>query len=236
MDINIASRYYKYRDDEDLAFIAHCTHEQLAPLVSYLTIDRDGKPRLAETLTNNPEFKANKHNFSRAWQAICTELQTYGNSTALNIVTRKGAAYKDIVQFTAKSVGCAIDKQSDVQTLEQAIVAKVLELQMDKMTQAEREAFIKTMKNDYQVNNIDPLKWTVRDFSVISGVLAGAFGGAAAAGAMLLPRALLFSSPLGLVGGLFSAMVEGPALRVTLPCVIHITMLREFHRHGNPFN
>ncbi len=65
--------------------------------------------------------------------------------------------------------------------------------------------------------------------------LAGAFGGAAAAGAMLLPRALLFSSPLGLVGGLFSAVVEGPALRVTLPCVIHITMLREFHRHGNPF-
>ncbi|WP_323921409.1 DUF3944 domain-containing protein [Aeromonas caviae] len=69
MDINIASRYYKYREDEDLAFIAHCTHEQLAPLVSYLTIDRDGKPRLAETLTNNPEFKANKHDFSRAWQA-----------------------------------------------------------------------------------------------------------------------------------------------------------------------
>lgn len=31
-------------------------------------------------------------------------------------------------------------------------------------------------------------------------------------------------------------VVEGPALRVTLPCVIHITMLREFHRHGNPFN
>lgn len=63
MDMNIASRYYKYREDEDLAFIAHCTHEQLAPLVSYLTIDRDGKPRLAETLTNNPEFKANKHDF-----------------------------------------------------------------------------------------------------------------------------------------------------------------------------
>lgn len=38
MDINIASRYYKYREDEDLAFIAHCTHGQLAPLVSYLTI------------------------------------------------------------------------------------------------------------------------------------------------------------------------------------------------------
>ncbi|MGL4936293.1 DUF3944 domain-containing protein [Shewanella sp.] len=234
MDINIASRYYKYREDDDLAFIAHCTHEQLAPLVNYLTIDSDGKPRLAETLTNNPEFKANRHDFSRAWQAICTELQTYGNSTALNIVTRKGAAYKDIVQLTAKSVGCSFEKHSDVPTIEQAIVAKVMKLQMDKMTQAERQAFIKTMKNDYQVNNFDPLKWTGRDFSVISGVLAGAFGGAA--GAMLLPRALLFTSPFGIIGGLFSAVVEGPALRVTLPCVVHITMLREFHRHGNPFN
>ena len=74
---------------------------------------------------------------------------------------------------------------------------------MDKMTQAEREAFIKTMKNDYQVNNIDPFKVDGQDFSVISGVLAGAFGGAAAAGAMLLPRHYYFLVHLGLVGGLF---------------------------------
>ena len=41
----------------------------------------------------------------------------------------------------------------------------------------------------------------------------------------------------GLVGGLFSAVVEGLCTASHLPCVIHITTCCvEFHRHGNPFN
>lgn len=47
-----------YRIDPDLAFIGQCSNEDLGLLVSVLTHDsKDGKKRLAESLTTSPEYQ-----------------------------------------------------------------------------------------------------------------------------------------------------------------------------------
>ncbi len=47
-----------YRIDPDLAFIGQCSNEDLGLLVSVLTHDsKDGKKRLAESLTASPEYQ-----------------------------------------------------------------------------------------------------------------------------------------------------------------------------------
>ena len=231
MDFNIFGEYFKYREDDDLVFLSHCTHDQLRPLVHYLTRDSDGALRFNETLTGNPKFKNNQNNYQVVWKEICTELQTFGNYTPLNILTRKGALYKEILFFTADAVGCSVGKDGDARAVEKEIVAKVMKLQMESMSQVERDDFIKIMHDIYKVSDVSPLKWSDRDYGLFSGILAGSSGMPAILGFSFLPR-------LFFLGSLFLNVLleDGAALRVTLPCVIHIAMLREFHLHGNPFN
>ncbi|NSM24248.1 DUF3944 domain-containing protein [Shewanella sp. ZOR0012] len=234
--MDFVKRNYMYREDDDLQFLSLCTHKQLTPLVKYLTKDKTGKLRTTETLTTNPRFKKNKHDLALVWQEICAELQTFGNSTVMNLITGKGGTYLNLLQYTARSIGCSVsakDKDSAL-AIEKAIVAKVMKLQLDKMTQADRSAFVERMSKDYQCKIDNALDWSSKDFAIVSRVLASAFGGAAV-GAALLPRVLMTYSPMGVLGGIFSIFADAPNVNVTLPCVIHIAMLRELRRNDNPF-
>ncbi|TWU69652.1 hypothetical protein AYI74_04315 [Shewanella algae] len=232
--MDFVKRNYQYRDDSDLAFLELCSHEQLAPLVTYLTKDKAGKLRVTETLTSNPKFKKNRHDLTLVWREICAELQTFGNSTVFNLITGKGDIYRKVLLSTAKSIGCQVAAEDKTHAIEKGIVAKVMALQLEQMTQAERSAFIRRMNKDYQCKIDNALDWSNRDFAIVTHVLASAFGGAV--GVMLLPRLLMFTSPLGAIGGLVGAYADAPNTSVTLPCIIHIAMLRELIRNENPFN
>ena len=232
--MDFVKRNYLYREDDDLQFLSLCSHKQLTPLVKYLTKDKTGNLRTTETLTTNPRFKKNKHDLTLVWKEICAELQTFGNSTVLNLLTGKGETYRNLLQYTARSIGCSVAAKDSALVIEKAIVAKVMKLQLDKMTQADRSAFVDRMSKDYQCKIDNALDWSSRDFAIVSRVLASAFGGAAV-GAALLPRVLMISSPMGVLSGIFGAFVDAPNVNVTLPCVIHIAMLRELRRNDNPF-
>ncbi len=65
-----------YRIDPDLAFIGQCSNEDLGLLVSVLTHDsKDGKKRLAESLTTLPEYQLFYPDHQKYWPAICAELR-----------------------------------------------------------------------------------------------------------------------------------------------------------------
>lgn len=233
--MDFIKRNYQYREDGDLAFLGLCSHEQLAPIVKYLTKDKAGESRVTETLTSNPKFKKNRHNLALVWQEICAELQTFGNSTVFNLVTGKGESYRNILLLTAKSIGCQVDTKAKTHLIEKAIVAKVMALQLELMTQEERSAFISRMSKDYQCKIDNALEWSSKDFAIVTRVLASAVGGAAV-GIALLPRLLMLASPLGALSGFVSVFADAPNTSVTLPCIIHIAMLRELRRNENPFN
>lgn len=139
-----------YRNDPDLNLLGQCSNEELQLLISILTTDpRDGDTRWTESLTGTPEFRLLAPDHRRYWQLIAAELQRYGANTLASLVRLgQGVTYREILVDVCDKLDVNYNQKSTTETIELALLMKVLEKSLDQMSPEELAAFSHNMHLD----------------------------------------------------------------------------------------
>ncbi|MEZ8353191.1 DUF3944 domain-containing protein [Vibrio splendidus] len=233
-----------YRKDKDLEpLLRYADNEMLGVLVKYLTTDKDGKTRYAETLTSDKQFKAAKDNYQQVWQLIAGELQHFGGDTLVNLFRRSGVEYREILTDVCKKLKIKTDYKADTVKIEQALLAKLFADSWEKMSDSERDALREELKIDASLTSSAALTAIIAAIRmggfmsyqvamIVANAVAKALLGrgltlAANAG---LARAIgVFAGPIGIAITVLLTIpaISGPAFRVTLPAVVQIAAMRQ---------
>jgi len=205
-------------------------------------------------LARQAEFESNVrsavNDYPRIWQLIAAELQTYGGHSVMNLVRRGGTAYHEIVEDCAEHLDAKFAKKATIEQLEQALLLALFSQSLAKMSATEKQLFTQQMEQQHQWDVSFPAGWQTRDWLLLSIYLASVApqqykaqswwstgaGLLLGLGSSPLPiKALKFlgkrvapkliTGPVGFAA-LTALSFMGPAYRVTLPCVVHIAMLR----------
>ena len=236
-----------YRNDPDLNLLGQCSNDELQLLVSILTTDpRDGDTRWTEGLTSTPEFRLLAPDHRRYWQLIAAEFQRYGANTLASLVRLgQGVTYREILVDVCDKLDVNYNQKSTTETIELALLMKVLEKSLDQMTPEELAVFSRNM--DLDLTNPTPqliliaVQAAIRTSSLaalelatmLSASVITSLGGIATRGTVVVAsRALsVLAGPLAIA--LSSAWmisdVAGPAYRVTIPACIIVSWLRQQH-------
>ncbi|MDK9365181.1 MULTISPECIES: DUF3944 domain-containing protein [Enterobacteriaceae] len=236
-----------YRNDPDLNLLGQCSNDELQLLVSILTTDpRDGDTRWTEGLTSTPEFRLLAPDHRRYWQLIAAEFQRYGANTLASLVRLgQGVTYREILVDVCDKLDVNYNQKSTTETIELALLMKVLEKSLDQMTPEELAVFSRNM--DLDLTNPTPqliliaVQAAIRTSSLaalelatmLSASVITSLGGIATWGTVVVAsRALsVLAGPLAIA--LSSAWmisdVAGPAYRVTIPACIIVSWLRQQH-------
>lgn len=236
-----------YRNDPDLNLLGQCSNEELQLLVSILTTDpRDGDTRWTESLTSTPEYRLLAPDHRRYWQLIAAELQRYGANTLASLVRLgQGVTYREILVDVCDKLDVNYNQKSTTETIELALLMKVLEKSLDQMTPEELASFSRNMHLD--LTNPTPqliliaVQAAIRTSSLaalelatmLSASVITSLGGIATWGTVVVAsRALsILAGPLAIA--LSSAWmisgITGPAYRVTIPACIIVSWLRQQH-------
>lgn len=139
-----------YRNDPDLNLLGKCSNEELQLLVSILTTDpRDGDTRWTESLTSTPEYRLLAPDHRRYWQLIAAEFQRYGANTLASLVRLgQGVTYREILVDVCDKLDVNYNQKSTTETIELALLMKVLEKSLDQMSPEELAAFSHNMHLD----------------------------------------------------------------------------------------
>ncbi|WP_462215083.1 YaaW family protein [Klebsiella variicola] len=236
-----------YRNDPDLNLLGQCSNDELQLLVSILTTDpHDGDTRWTEGLTSTPEFRLLAPDHRRYWQLIAAEFQRYGANTLASLVRLgQGVTYREILADVCDKLDVNYNQKSTTETIELALLMKVLEKSLDQMTPEELAVFSRNMYLD--LTNPTPqliliaVQAAIRTSSLaalelatmLSASVITSLGGIATWGTVVVAsRALsVLAGPLAIA--LSSAWmisdIAGPAYRVTIPACIIVSWLRQQH-------
>ena len=237
----------KLRQDDDLLpLIRKCSNDELDNLVGYIT----QKGGVSCQLKYIKSYKTHYLDHFKYVDEIAAEIQKFGGNTIFNIMRKgKGACYKNIVCDVAARLKVKFNKEDDIDFIEQQILLKVLELSWGKMKDNEKEALLKGIMEDTGAADLSgDFPKALITAAVIAGgavvsyrlalLVANAVarltlekGISVAAGAMLSRWVSIFAGAIGIgITAIWTAFdVAGPAFRVTIPCVLHIAMLRQLH-------
>ncbi|EGT0635598.1 MULTISPECIES: DUF3944 domain-containing protein [Enterobacteriaceae] len=236
-----------YRNDADLHLLGQCSNEELQLLISILTTDpRDGDTRWTESLTSSPEYRLLAPDHRRYWQLIAAELQRYGANTLMSMARfGQGVVYREILEDVCKKLDVNYNTKSATETIELALLMKVLEKSLSQMTQEELSAFSRTMQLD--LTNPTPqliimaVQAAIRTSSlaalelatVMSAGIITSLGGIATWGTVVVAsRAMsVIAGPvaIALSSAWMISDITGPAYRVTIPACMIVAWLRQQH-------
>lgn len=234
-------------DEDLLPLLRRCSSSELDNLVGYIT----GKGGVSCQLKNLEIYKENFPNHSKYADEIAAEIQKFGGNTIFNILRKgKGALYSQIACDVASRLKIKTDKNADIEEIETKILLKVLELSWDKMSPEEKASFFKGIISEtgnYEAGSDFPEQLIhgalIAGGTIITYRLSVAIASAIAritlergitlAVETALARwASIFTGAIGL--GITAAWtifdVAGPAFRVTVPCVLHVAMLRQLYK------
>lgn len=228
--------------DTDLVpLLRKCTNEDLDPLVQYIL----QKGWLTSGLELTDVYKSNQPNHTVYADEISSEIQRFGGHTFANWFRGgKGASYKDIVCAVAQRLKVNFNENREIEVIEEQILLKVLEKAWEKMTEKEKAELLKASGSKTKIpSGAFPVAVFITIFR------AGGFKSyvlmytiASAVSRMIIGRGLLpltnvvlgryMAVLVGPIGWAVTAIwgafdLGGPAYRVTIPCVIHIAMLRQ---------
>jgi uncharacterized protein YaaW (UPF0174 family) len=221
-----------------IKFLEHCTNEELAPLVKILTDSSTSK------LDSKDEYKEHYPNHQKYVYEIIDDYEKFGGNTFANMWRGYGVGYSEILEDVCKQMKVNMSDGASLNTMELALVTKMTEEAVEKMTPEELEEFAK---------GINP---KATDFSkqavLIVARLAIKQAGFTAyklltkliyiIGTKILGKTVpfvvyqtstkwlgAFAGPVGLAlttaWTLFD--IAGPAFRVTIPATIYIASLRQ---------
>lgn len=132
-----------YREDKNLAILAHCTNEELGLLVDLICKGASS----TEELSTSRVFERYFPNHKRYWKKIAEEIQRFGGNSVANIVRGSGVLYKNICFDVAKHLKIPCNKNDPIEDIEDAIMNRMLEKSLQLMTKAEQEIHIKQWRS-----------------------------------------------------------------------------------------
>lgn len=233
-----------YRHDPDLEFLDSLSSEELNDLVYILTHNKDGEPRLTESLTQEDNYKKHYPDHKQYWKEIATEIQCFGGNTFVNMFRGGGVPYKEILCDVCDKMKVNYNKDSSTKKIEQNLLMKILEDALEKMSAEEIAKLGKELGLEntskltsqgltaiflsvFRAGGFKSYQLTV---IIVNAVLTAIFKrGLTLGGNVLLTRtASILTGPIGwIITGLWTMVdIAGPAYRVTIPAVIQIAYLR----------
>lgn len=230
-------------DNDLIPLIRKCSNDDLDPLVFYIT----KKGGITSQLDHTDVFKKHSPNHKMYADEIAAEIQNFGGHTISNVGRRgKGVPYKEIVSDVAKRLKVNFNKKREVEFIEQQIRLKVLETAWEKLGDEEKRKFMDGLGEEYKSMPIPkyflmsviqsligrggfvPYNLAVIVANAVASQLRGR-GLLLGANAAFLRYIGTFAGPIGwAITGIWTLVdIASPAYRVTIPCVLHLDMLRQ---------
>lgn len=213
--------------------------EDLEILVEYL------KTKLSETLTIHESYKLHKPAHSEYADLIAKEVRDMGGNSFANMFRGgEGPDYHEIVCDVASKIKAPYNKEKDIEDIENSILETILTKALDQMSDEDKQKLMNDIDSNGGLN-----KGRIATSAFIAIFRLGGFYSyqltliiANQIARLILGRGLMFATNMTLVRtasvltgpigwaitGLWTAVdLAGPAYKVTIPCVIHIAMLRK---------
>lgn len=220
--------------------------EDLAILIDHITDKGEGRISLSSDVCRKlaaANLSGRIDHEARAY--VAEELQRFGGNSLVNLLRGgSGVSYKEIVCDVAEHVKAPFTPRNDCSQIEIAILMKVLEQSLDKMSEEQKRKLFDELGTNYTVG-AGPAAMA----SLLAGIRLSGFGAykltAVVANATvnaILGRGLTFGASAGMmrgIGGLAGPIgwaitaiwtafdLASPAYRVTVPCVIQIAYMRQ---------
>jgi uncharacterized protein YaaW (UPF0174 family) len=229
--------------DSDLnPVLAKATNEDLDIIVQYIL-----KASITQALSKSTSYKKHKDNHQKYTNEIANEIRLFGSNTIASLVRRgKGVCYLEVVKDVADKIGASYSKNASIELVEEAILLKFLEKAWEKMSDDDKSDLLKqvgattdALTNISKVFPVAMLQILSRNSGFAAYQTSVIIADAIAK--FILGRGLIFTAgttltrvisivtgPVGwAVTVLWTAKdIVGAAYRVTIPCVVHIAMLR----------
>jgi uncharacterized protein YaaW (UPF0174 family) len=216
------------------------SNEDLEPLVEYIL------KASTESLSDSPQYKRYHPDHSRYVDTIYEEIRLFGGNTFVNIFRKEGPPYSEVLEDAAEKVGVKDASKYSIVELEQRMIQELLrkaakEAKGEDLEAAMREAGMS--QKDYKAfisgaslaSLLAPHLYRIFMYQasqlIASAVAKQMLGHGLRIGAGFVGgrAGSLLLGPVGWVlAGIWTAAdIAGPAYRVTVPCALHIAMLRQ---------
>lgn len=229
--------------------LRECSAPDIVPLVNYI-----------ERARTNTMGKATSHAlyadpYFRLVDDIVYEVKTFGGNTLVNVVRGGGVPYAEIARDVCSQMKVKTTKKATVDEREMALLLKVLDDSLEKMSAEERSVLEEEFRRaGMQSPNLRPgvpiavilaqagIQLTgflaYRMAVIVANAVAKAVLGrglSLVANAALTRAIGILAGPIGwAVTALWAAVdIAGPAYRVTIPCVCHVGYLRQKRKFGD---
>lgn len=224
------------------------SNEDLQPLVEYIL-----KASTTEMLSIKDVYKRHQPNHKRYTDEILEEIRLFGGNSFANLFRSSGPEYLEVVQDVAKKFGVKKVESYGLVELEEELIQTILRDALKKSSGQERadmEAILTEAglgKKDLSALLSGSSLLTLLGARMaglvtyqVAAIVANAIAkqalghgiklaAAGAAGVAVGRGVAVFLGPVGwVITGVWTAIdLAGPAFRVTVPCVLHIAMLRQ---------
>lgn len=225
--------------DKDLNPVLELSdNEDLNILVLYL------KEKLSETLTISDAYKNHNPNHEKYADLIAKEIRDMGGNSFANIWRGEGPEYREIVCDVANKLKAPYNINKSVSEIENSILETIIEKALSNMSESEKRQLLKEMGGKatlsaggittatfitmFRAGGFASYQLTVIIANQIARLILGS-GFTVVTNAAITRVAAIMAGPVGwAISGIWTAIdLAGPAYKVTIPCVIHIAMLRK---------
>ena len=210
----------------------------LLPLVEYML------KKLSNGIDTDERYKSDPKKPTSYADLIADEIRLFGGNTFANLARGGvGVPYREVVCDVADKMKVSYNKVSTVERIELLIVQKIFEDSIEKMTEEDRQKLIKDlgirgipvgssatmiMQAIIKMGGFKAYQIAVIVANSIAKFILGR-GLSFAANASLTKIMSIFAGPLGwVISSLWTLIdIAGPSYKTTIPCVIHVAMLRQ---------
>ena len=225
--------------DNDLnPVLERASDADLLPLVEYML------KKLSNGIDTDERYKSDPKKPTSYADLIADEIRLFGGNTFANLARGGvGVPYKEVVCDVADKMKVSYNKASTVERIELLIVQKIFEDSIEKMTEEDRQKLIKDlgirgipvgssatmiMQAIIKMGGFKSYQIAVIVANSIAKFILGR-GLSFAANASLTKIMSIFAGPIGwVISSLWTLIdIAGPSYKTTIPCVIHVAMLRQ---------
>lgn len=235
-----------YREDQDLInVLKQGSNEDIAILIDIITdsgkgrisLDNEVKDILVNAKTQNAFNDSHK-------EIIAAEIQKFGGNSLVSVFRGgKGVLYREIAGDVADHVSANYNNKNDISQIESAILLKIVEKSLEKMTEAEKKQFFEQFGVQYigvgpaaMMALINLIGRSVPAYYRMTTIIAQATarallgkGVAIATTGGVMRGASVLAGPIGwAITGIWTAFdLASPAYRISVPCVIQLAYMRQ---------
>lgn len=233
-------------NEEIISVLEHADNEDLKTLCDIITLGKDGRPRISDSLTKTKVYKRNyPHRMSPLIPAMIRELGLYGSNSFANFFRGEGADYSTILRKVAKRLKVSFRNSQSDEVIEGYMLQKLFDDMSDRLSDEElramarefgvkpirysRQAIVVALQVAIRRGGIYGLTWAMNVANVVARQTVGRGIATFAAGTVLSRSLSVMTGPVGwaLTAAWTAYDIAGPAYRVIVPAVIQIAYLRQ---------